>query len=112
MGDYEKEFKRQEEKGKTVLATEDIYTWTEEEQVLFGRIQEILPFTDGKFDTDVLRYVIDTDAGRISTVLGAATDKQLATKIKPGDIVKITFKGKKHLEDGRQVNRFDVRIAK
>ena len=108
---YADRYNEAADKGLVEQATTEIYQWIEEDQVLIGELVDMKPFTDGKFDTDVLQYIFDTDSGRISTVLGAATDKQLAGKAKPGDLFKITFRGKKHLDDGRQVNLFDIRKA-
>ena len=86
-----------------------IHTWDEEGQVLQGRLERTEPFTDGNFDTDVLCYVLKTPEGLVTTVLGSATDKQLAGKVKAGDFIRIMFQGQKALEDGRHVNLFQVR---
>ncbi|GAG55167.1 unnamed protein product, partial [marine sediment metagenome] len=85
-----------------------IHSWDEEGQQLIGKVVEIMPFTHGKFDTEVQQYILDTDEGRVSTVLGAATDKQIAGKVKPGTMVAIVFRGQKQLADSRSVNRFEV----
>lgn len=108
---YADRFQEAADKGSVEQSTTEIYQWVEEDQVLIGELVAMKPFTDGKFDTDVLQYIFDTDSGRVSTVLGAATDKQLAGLVHPGDLFKITYRGKKHLEDGRQVNLFDIKKA-
>ena len=101
-------YERAHASGKRKILTSDIHTWDTEGQVLIGTVVEIMPFKHGKFDTEVLQYIIQTDDGLVSTVLGAATDKQITGKVKPSSNVAITFHGKKQLDDGRQVNRFEV----
>lgn len=58
----------------------------------------------------VQRYVFLTTDGVSSCLLGGATDRQLAGKLKRGDIVTITYQGKQRIRGGaQQVNLFDVR---
>lgn len=92
--------------------TSDIHSWEHEGDSLVGKILEIVPFTLGKFDTDVNQYLIEAGDTIVSTVLGSATDKAIAGKVKPGDTVKIIFGGKKVLADGRQVNSFKVFVKR
>lgn len=108
---YQEQYKQAQSKGKTKQLTVEIWTWDEEGQELIGKVQSIIPFTDGKFDTEVSQYVIETDNGLVSTVLGSATDKQIAGKVREGAIVAILFKGKKELSDKRHVNLFDVVVV-
>ena len=105
---YKEQMDQARHKGKAKAITVDIHTWTEEGQELIGMVNQIKPFVSGKFDTDVLQYTLETDDGLKSTVLGAATDKQLEGRIKEGSIVCITFHGKKEIGQGRNVNRFEV----
>lgn len=107
---YQEEYQKAQEKGKLQRLTKNIWTWDEEGQELSGKCLEIAPFTEGQFDTEVNSYSIETDRGIITTVLGSATDKQLA-KIDPvGMFIHIVFHGKKVLPDGRSVNQFDVDV--
>lgn len=108
---YADEFNKASEKGKVDQISTNIHTWEEEGTVLIGKLVAVEPFTEGSFDTEVNKYLIDTDFGLVSTVLGSATDKQIARKIKPGCLMCIRFEGKKHLKDGKAVNLFNVRIA-
>ncbi len=104
--DYEK----QKEKGKVTRLTRQIWTWDEEGQTLIGNVKAIEPFTEGMFDTEVNSYIIDTEGGIISTVLGSATDKQLS-KIDPvGKNIFIEYMGKKELKGSRTVNLFNVDV--
>ncbi len=92
--------------------TSEIHSWEHEGDTLVGTIMEILPFTLGKFDTEVNQYLLDTGDSIVSTVLGSATDKAIAGKVKPGVRVKIIYGGKKSLADGRSVNSFKVFVAR
>jgi len=104
--DYEK----QKAKGKVQRLTRQIHTWEEEGQSLIGIVLSIEPFAEGMFDTEVNSYIIDTEGGIITTVLGSATDKQLS-KIDPiGRNIFIEYLGKKALKDGRSVNLFNVDV--
>ncbi len=69
-----------------------------------------MPFTGGKFEAEVNAYLIETDQGLVSTILGSYTDSQLAGLDLVGKIVVIEYEGKKDLEDGRKVNLFNVDI--
>ena len=86
----------------------DIHSWHEPGDVLVGKIIKIEPFKAGKYDADVFQYILETDDGLVSTVLGRYTDQQLDGKVGPDDVIAITFKGQVSLDDGRKVNRFDV----
>ena len=108
---YKDEFKKSEAKGKTKTLTFQIYTWEEEGQELYGKVISVSPFTLGKFDTEVDNYVIETDEGIITTVLGSATDKQLKEVDPVGMRIYIQYRGKKNLKDGRQINLFHVEVA-
>lgn len=94
--------------------TTEIVSWkdAEEGKYIVGTLVDIQPFTGGQFDTDVKQYILETDEGLVSTVLGSATDKQVKDVVKKGDRVYIEFRGKMHLDDGRSVNKFRVMRAK
>ena len=108
---YKEDFEKSKDKGKTKVLTTIIYTWESEGQELFGKVLEVKPFVLGKFDTEVDCYLIQTDDGIITTVLGSATDKQLKEVDSVGSMIYIKYGGKKQLDDGRQVNLFHVEVA-
>lgn len=107
---YEDDYAKSKEKGKAVQVTRQIVIWDEEGQVLTGKVLEVQPFTDGIFETEVAMYIIETDNGIVSTVLGSATDKQLAKIDVRGSRMHIEYKGKRALKDGRAVNIFNVEV--
>lgn len=108
----EEQFRKAEEKGDIDELTTDIYSWSEEGEHLVGVVVSIGKFTGGKFETEVNQYIIKTDTGLVSTVLGSATDKQLEGIDLKGKLVYIEYRGKVHLEDGRSVNKFNVKVPK
>lgn len=55
------------------------------------------------------RYILETDTGSLSILMGAATDKQLAGKLNLGWLTYIEFQGKFTIDNGaKQVNRWKV----
>lgn len=86
----------------------DIITWETEGQVVVGRVKSKEPFTEGGFDAECFKYLIDTDDGEVSCVLGSAADKSLAKQDVVGRVLLIRYRGKKALQDGRRVNLFNV----
>ncbi len=111
MPSYADEYQKAKEKGRTEQVSMEIHTWDTEGQELIGKLIDVLIFTEGKFDTEVKKYIIDTDHGRVSTVLGAATDKRME-KVKPGANLYIKWKGQKELKGGQHVNLFDIEAWK
>ena len=107
---YKEAYDKAIDKGKTQRLTRQIWTWEEEGQILIGKCLEIEAFTEGSFDTEVKSYLIETDDGIITTVLGSATDKQLAKVDPVGKGIMIKYQGKKALSDGRSVNLFIVDV--
>ena len=107
MGSYAEDYLKAKEKGKTEQVSMEIHSWDTEGQELIGKLIDVLPFEEGKFDTEVNKYIIDTDHGRVTTVLGAATDKRMAN-VKAGSSVYIKWIGKKALDGGKHVNIFEI----
>lgn len=108
---YSDEFLKAKEDGKAEEVTSSIYKFEEEGQDLIGKVVAIEEFTEGDFETDVNKYVLETDIGRVSCVLGSATDKQLTGAELLGKLICITFRGKASLKDGKQVNRFQIEVV-
>ena len=107
---YEEEYAKAKEAEAVTEVTRNIQSWSEEGQTLTGKVVEIGPFNEGTFDTEVNAYLIDTDDGQISTVLGSATDKQLEKLDLMGKLIHIEYRGKKQLADGKQVNHFKIMV--
>lgn len=94
-----------------------LYTWDESKigTVLEGKIVEINPFdaaAGSQFDTVCNRYLIELSNGhRVSTVLGSATDAQIASYATVGKMIHIEYLGKNKTSKGQQVNSFDVMVG-
>ena len=108
---FQEQFEQLENAGNVTDVTYSIKTWEAEGDRLIGVIRDIVPFEGGRFDSHVNSYLIETDTGLVSTVLGAATDKQVEPLQLKGQLVCITFHGKKPLDDGRSVNVFSIKVA-
>jgi len=66
-----------------------------------------------KEDNEVMQYRILTDNGPVCVVLGVSGDKSIDdSKVKPGDILEITFQGQKDLDKGRRVNLFSIEVMR
>lgn len=105
---YEDAYNEAHEKGQTFALTKQIVTWEDEGQRIIGKVLSIDPFTDGIFEGEVNVYTLETNQGLVTTVLGAATDKQFMKTDPLGLTVAIIFKGKKPLSKGGQCNIFEI----
>lgn len=108
--DYKAMYEEAKKTGKLQRPTYRIHTWTDDSAILVGRVKAISLFTEGKFEQAANAYLIDTDEGVVSCVLGSYTDAQVKDTLKVGSVVAIIFQGQKQLEDSRKVNVFDVDI--
>ena len=71
---------------------------------------DIIPFDKGQYDTTCNQYILETDDGLVSTIMGSGTDKQLEGVKLKGSVVLIMFKGKLELPNGKMCNKFKVQI--
>lgn len=108
--DYKAMYEKAKAKGTLSRPTYRIHTWTEDSAVIVGRVKAITLFTEGKFEQEANAYMIETDEGAVSCVLGSYTDAQIKETVKVGSIIAILYQGQKQLEDSRKVNVFDVDI--
>jgi hypothetical protein len=86
----------------------EIKSWDAERDEFTGKLSSVSNFEGGKFDGTCKQYVFEGDDGMVSMVLGSAMDKALEGKVHAGMVLNVLYKGKKHLDDGRQVNCFVV----
>ncbi|GAH82074.1 unnamed protein product [marine sediment metagenome] len=98
-------------KGKSEHLNIIIVGWQKSGQIVLGRFVKAEPLAESKFGTVVQRYILETDAGLVSCVLGATADKELLPKLAVGDLLRIHYQGKRELGDGRSVNVFDIQRA-
>ena len=107
---YQEAYEKAHKEGRLTRKTSRIHTWTGESSVLIGKVKAVKPFTGGKFDAEVNAYLLETDEGLISTILGSYTDSQLADMEVVGKTIRIEYEGKKELPDERKVNLFNVDV--
>lgn len=88
--------------------TFNIKSWNESGDFLVGKVKKIEDFQGSKFETVCKSYLLETDEGLISTVLGASSDKQLEGLDLIGHILYIEYLGQIDLEGGKRCNRFSV----
>lgn len=106
---YQQQLEKAKKSGKAKCLMVDIFTWKEPGQELVGKVLEVKPFEGGKFDSTCMKYIMETDDGMITTILGAAADKQFEGKDVTGKVLWITYKGKVDLDNGKKCNRYDIR---
>ncbi|NIQ91322.1 MAG: hypothetical protein GWN93_20860 [Deltaproteobacteria bacterium] len=107
---YLQDYKKALDSGRLQRLTYAIHQWKEEDQLVIGRLIGMGIFDGGKFDNPVNYYMLDTDEGMVSCILGSATDEQIRDNIDVGNILAIHYKGKRELEDGRKVNIFEIDV--
>lgn len=107
---YAEAYEKAKKEGRLTRKTSRIHSWTGESSILIGKIRAVKPFTGGRYEAEVNAYLIETDEGLVSTILGSYTDTQLADMDIVGKTVCIEYCGKKDLEDGRKVNLFNVDV--
>ena len=100
------EGKKPEDMGESL--TFNIKKWDVAGEVLLGKLLSVEDFTGSKFETTCKSYLFDTDDGKISTILGAASDKQLEGKDLIGHVIYIVFLGQIDLEGGKRCNHFKI----
>jgi len=86
----------------------DIHTWESDGTRIIGELKDVQTFEGGEFEQKCMRYIFKTDKGLISTILGAAVDKQIPPEKYLGHVLCITYNGQISLKDGRRCNRFTV----
>ena len=106
---YESQFDEAEANGLVEEVSHSIHTWKDTGEKIVGVLKGFSAFEEGSLG-DCLKYQIETSEGVISTVLGAVTDKYMEN-VKTGDLIRITYKGKKDLQDGRKVNLFKIEVS-
>lgn len=105
---YDDAFDEAVEQDQVEAAVVRIFKFTEPDQRVTGELLAISEFEDGQYDQAANQYLVDTDSGPVSFVLGGATDDRITDELEVGDLMRVTYHGQKELPDGRTVNDFDV----
>jgi len=109
IGGYEAMFAKADEAKETEPLNLEIIKWESPGQRVIGKFlkAEVLP--ESKFDTQVNRWIIETDSGLVSCIPGSMADKESLPKLAEGDLVCITYNGTKDIGGGKTVNLVDIR---
>lgn len=108
---YEKMWADDEKVGLVETATEQIINWEKEGQKVIGQVIDIEPFDNTQFKEKCNRYLIDTNDGMVSCVLGATRDDILEKKKPIGKLIYIEFRGKKKSKNKRTFNDFLIKLS-
>jgi len=87
-----------------------IHKWETPGDQLTGRLLGFENFDGGNFG-QCIKYLLDTDEGKVSFILGTAADKYMEN-VTTGSIIRITYQGTKDISDGKRVNMFNVKFIK
>ena len=102
-------YAEQHKDGVGETLTQKFFTFSQPGDLLRGVFKYYETVTPKQDMGPVNRYVLMTDEGDVSCLLGASTDKKIAGKIQPGDCLDIQFEGKVPFDGGsKTVNEFSI----
>jgi len=107
---YTERYEKAKKSGKAQEITSTIWKAVEIGDRLVGKIIEIKDITFEDTKTTCKEYILDTDDGVQSIVLGTSYDRNLEHKMKIGAEVAITWGGKRDLDGGRTFNIWKVEL--
>ena len=109
---YAETLKAAEKSGKIEDLTYQPVKFEKKGDQLVGELVDIQPTTFQDDKKPVNKYILQTDGGLKSAVLGAMGDSQLDGRVETGDILVITFQEKKSLAGGHTMNIFNIQRIK
>lgn len=105
---YYELFKLGSEEGRVKEISYNIIKWEEPDQSVCGEVIGFEDFEEGAFEGKCLAWKIDTDQGLVSCVCGSVADERMKN-VAVGDLISITFQGKKDIAEGRRMNMFQIK---
>ena len=105
---YEDWVNQNDEDHKAVELTSTLIKWDDIGRAVVGKLLQIEEFRGEKYDAVCNSYLLDTDDGMVSFLLGSSTDKKIDAENLINHVIKIRFDGKLDLGDGRKVNQFRI----
>jgi len=101
-------FNKAHAEGRTEHLTVRYVTFEEAGDEIIGRFvkQELVP--ESRYNCPVQKYTLDTDEGLVCFVLGSATDKELAGRLRAGDIIRVKYRGQAAIDPEQTIPIFDV----
>ncbi len=101
-------FDKAEKEKQTQPVSVKIVQFREAGESLTGIYQGSEEMPESKYGGTVRIHFLATDMGLCSCILGASADKNIGARVVEGDLIRLTYRGKEDLADGRTVNVFDV----
>lgn len=105
---YQKMYETSIKDGSAKQMVSEIKTEWEEGETIIGELLDITQVHFEETGNDVNGYLFKTDAGLIQFTMGAAVDIQAGNKFMIGMVYACTFKGKKDIGKGRNMNVWQV----
>jgi len=103
---------KEAEKAKTVFnVSPEWFTFEKKGSFVLGKLMGSSEVDSSLGSGTYLQYLFDTDSGLVKCSLGAATDKELHTVLKVGNVYRIEFLGQAKIKGGRRVNQFKCLAA-
>jgi len=105
---YKEQFEAAAKAGQ-VRSMSPVWTKFEKEgDAVCGQLLSSSEVPSGLGTGSYLQYLMRTDDGLIKFSLGAATDRELAAVLKPGELYRIVYDGQTKIKGGKRVNKFLV----
>lgn len=105
---YTENYLNQKKKGSAKNLTTDIITWDTEGQEIVGKVLSVDSFEDSQYSEQCMKYLIETDDGKVSCVLGASRDELLTENDLIGSGIYIRYGGKVPGKNGQTYNKFRI----
>jgi hypothetical protein len=86
-----------------------IHKWDKPGDTIIGVLESHTEFESSKYDQKCNRYTLQTNAGRISVVLGAVVDRSLDVERMIGHTLYIKYMGQELTGTGKKMNVFVVK---
>jgi hypothetical protein len=104
-----KEMYSQAQKNNQTEAISSIFKkeWKKNEEII-GRLINIQPVQDPKFNKEYYSYLFNTDDGNIKTALGAGVDGEVRPFMVTGEVYRVQFQGTVDTGKGSPMKVFKV----
>ncbi len=108
---YSDAWKEAEKTKSTFCVSPEWFTFEKKGSFVLGKLMGMNEVDSSLGSGTYLQYLMDTDVGLIKFSLGAATDKELTTVMKVGNVYRIEYQGQAKIKGGRRVNQFKCLAA-
>ena len=108
MMKYSEMRKAAEKSGAFTDLTPSFFEFKQKGDGFCGRLKHTAPVTSGLNQGTYNQYLFETDSGLVKCAFGNATDKEVESLLKLGNIYIIEYLGKAKISGGRSVNKFKI----